>query len=86
MMNTITALMKRPQLMATSSPDDDVPRTVLISEKSTPPRAQPMGGMMMSLTNEFTTAPSDAPMITPMARARALDLVRNSLKPPTESA
>ncbi len=41
-----------------------------------------MGGMMMSLTSEFTTLPSAMPMITPMASASALDLVRNALNSP----
>src|SRR6188768_2093360 len=63
-----------------------VPSRVWIAEKSTPPRAYPMGGMRMSLTSEFTTAPSAPPMITPIASARALDLVRNSLKPPIDRA
>src|SRR5882757_6756515 len=67
--------------MATSVPSLAVPRTILSWAKSTPPRAQPMGGMMMLLTSELTTAPSETPMMTPMARANALDLVRNSRKP-----
>ena len=60
--------------MATSSPVGARPEHVLMSAKSTPPRAQPIGGMMMSLTSELTTAPRATPMMTPMARARAFDL------------
>src|SRR6476619_2839645 len=38
--------------------------------------------MMMALTSVVTTAPSEAPMMTPIASAKAFDLVRNALKPP----
>jgi hypothetical protein len=34
--------------------------------------------MMMSSTSEVTTVPSAAPMMTPIARARAFVLNRNS--------
>jgi len=54
-------------------------RTTLSCEKSTPPRARPIGGMMMSLTRELTTLPMAAPMITAIARASAFVLSRNPL-------
>src|SRR5450759_1557387 len=44
-----------------------------------------MGGMMMSLTSELTTLPTATPIITPTAKARALALSKNSLKPDTQS-
>src|SRR5436190_1589029 len=81
-MNTISALMNRPQPMATSLPERSVPRTVLIDAKSMPFRAHPIGGMMIAFTSVVTNVPSDAPMTTPIARASALDFVRNALKPP----
>ena len=40
-----------------------------------------MGGMITSLTSDVTTPPRATPMMTPMARARALLLVRNSRNP-----
>src|SRR5256885_6815624 len=42
---------------------------------------RPIGGMMMSLTSELTTVPRAVPMITPMARARALVFNRNARNP-----
>src|SRR3954469_1023025 len=77
----MSALMKRPQPMETSSPFAFVPRTVFIDAKSMPDNAHPIGGMMTALTNVLTSAPSETPMMTPMARASALDLVRKALKP-----
>src|SRR5437867_2952889 len=47
-------------------------------EKSTPPSTAPIGGMMMSLTRDATTAPSAAPMMTPTANARAFVFSRNA--------
>ncbi len=44
-----------------------------------------MGGMMMSFTSDPTTLPSAAPMMTPMARARALVLSRNARNSPITS-
>src|SRR5512146_1863991 len=79
--NTMIELMNRPQVMATVLPSLSVPRTVWIDEKSIPPRAQPMGGMMIPLTSCVTTPPSAAPRMTPMASARAFDLVRKSRNP-----
>src|SRR5207302_7241034 len=48
-------------------------------EKSSPPVISPIGGMMMSLTSEFTIPPKAAPMMTPIARSKALPLTANSL-------
>src|SRR6188472_3122037 len=75
--------MNRPQPIETVSPFALMPRSVLIAAKSTPPRTQPIGGMMIALTSVVTRVPSEAPMMTPMARARALLLVRNARNPPT---
>src|SRR5687767_10490105 len=38
-----------------------------------------MGGMMRSLTAEFTMPPNAAPMMTPMARSSTLPRMANSL-------
>ena len=43
--------------MATSSPLALVPSTVLIDAKSTPPRTQPIGGMMIALTSVVDDRP-----------------------------
>src|SRR6187397_462932 len=75
--------MNRLQPIETVSPFALMPRSVLIAAKSTPPRTQPIGGMMIALTSVVTRVPSEAPMMTPMARARALLLVRNARNPPT---
>src|SRR6201992_2181489 len=48
-------------------------------EKSTPPNASPIGGMMMSLTSELTMPVKDAPMITPTARSMTLPRMANFL-------
>src|SRR5678815_1543287 len=55
------------------------PSTTNRLEKSTPPSALPIGGIMMSLTSDVTIAPKAAPMMTPMARSTALPLRANSL-------
>src|SRR3954463_9681974 len=73
--------MNRPQPIATSWPLALVPRTVLMDAKSTPPSTQPIGGMITALTRVLTTIPNDAPMMTPMARASALDWVRKARNP-----
>ena len=78
--NTINELRKSPQPIATSSPLAFVPSTVLIDAKSTLPRTQPIGGMMIASTSVVTTDPSATPTMTPIASARALVLVRNDLK------
>src|SRR5512143_780170 len=55
------ALRNVPHRIATSvagSPPTASLSTILSWLKSTPPRAIPMGGMMMSLTSEVTTVPS----------------------------
>src|SRR6201992_501103 len=48
-------------------------------EKSTPPNASPIGGMMMSLTSELTMPVKEAPMITPTARSTTLPRMANFL-------
>src|SRR5438876_2428461 len=48
-------------------------------EKSSPPVISPIGGMMMSLTSELTIPLKAAPMMTPIARSKALPLAANSL-------
>jgi hypothetical protein len=47
--------------------------------KSRPPTNFPIGGMMMSLTSEFTSTPKAAPMIRPTARSTMLPFRANSL-------
>ena len=42
------------------------------SEKLTPPSSRPIGGMMMSLTNEDIILPNAPPMMTPTARSTTL--------------
>src|SRR5262249_5851621 len=49
------------------------------SLKSSPPITLPIGGMMISLTSDVTTAPKAAPMMTPTARSRTLPRIANSL-------
>ncbi|MNC97688.1 hypothetical protein D3C83_154230 [compost metagenome] len=41
-------------------------------EKSSPPNMKPSGGLMMSLTSEFTMPEKAAPITTPTARSMAL--------------
>jgi len=64
-----------------ASPSAPVPcwRTIFSWLKSTLPRSIPIGGMMMSLTSELTTAPMATPMMTPTARAKAFVLSMNDL-------
>jgi hypothetical protein len=54
--------------------------------KSTPPSSIPTGGMMMSFTSEFTTAPSATPMMTANASASTFCLMSHARKPPMESS
>lgn len=54
-----------------------VPSTILMLDRSTPDSNWPMIGLIKSLTIEFTTCVVAAPMMTPIARAMAFDLVRN---------
>src|ERR1035437_661904 len=86
MTKEMTTLMNAPQRIATSVLGSPVAlSTTFICEKSTFPRTMPMGGMMMSLTSEFTTLPMARAMITPTARARALALSKNSRNPATQT-
>src|ERR1044071_9358285 len=48
-------------------------------EKSTPPSARPIGGMITSLTRELTIVVKDAPMMTPIARSTTLPRTANFL-------
>src|SRR5688500_5591945 len=48
-------------------------------EKSTPPNANPMGGIRMSSTNEVTILPNATPITTPTAKSTTLPLMMNSL-------
>src|SRR5450759_3217351 len=86
MIKTMTTLINAPYRIATSVLGSaDALRTTCSCEKSRLPRREPMGGMMMSLTSELTTLPTATPIITPTAKARALALSKNSLKPDTQS-
>ena len=49
------------------------------SEKSTLPRARPIGGMMTSSTSDFTMVPKAPPMMMPTARSTTLPRIANSL-------
>src|SRR3954467_14703186 len=48
-------------------------------EKSTPPKARPMGGMITSLTRELMMPVKEAPMITPTAKSTTLPRTANFL-------
>src|ERR1043166_4775904 len=49
-------------------------------EKSTLPSRNPMGGMMMSATNDVMIAPNAAPMMTAVARSTTLPRMTKSRK------
>ncbi len=73
-------LMKEPYLMATASVSPTLSCKVMASfEKSIPPRAKPIGGMMMSDTKDYTTVPMAPPMTMPVAISTKLLFRANSL-------
>jgi len=77
---SMTFWMKTPYMMATSA-DCSVASAMMIfkSTKLTPPRINPMKGIRMSFTKEFTMAVNAPPIMIPTARSITLPREMNFL-------